>query len=79
MWAFIYKNHSLGMHSDIVPLIIPKKNFRTERLKGLISYPLFITNSKERRKGKRMYRKFAKRLRRIEDESEKIDYFLNLR
>jgi len=45
-----------------VPLIIPKKNFRFERLKGLISYPLFIFNSKNVEEEKRRYKKLAKRL-----------------
>ena len=46
----------------MVPLIIPKKNFRFERLEGLISYPLFIFNSKNVEKEKKRYRKLIKRL-----------------
>ena len=46
----------------IVPLIIPKKNFRFERLKGLISYPLFIFNSKNVEKEKKGYRKLVRNL-----------------
>jgi len=46
----------------IVPLIILKKNFRFERLKGLISYPLFIFNSKNVEKEKKGYRKLVRNL-----------------
>ena len=45
-----------------MPLIIPKKNFRFERLEGLISYPLFIFNSKNVEKEEKRYRRFVKRL-----------------
>ena len=53
---YAYKNYG------IVPLIIPKKNFRLEKLDGLVSYPLFIFNSKNVEKEKRKYRKLVKRL-----------------
>ena len=45
-----------------MPLIIPRKNFRLEKLGGLISYPLFIFNSKNVEKEKKRYRKLVKRL-----------------
>ena len=45
-----------------MPLIIPRKNFRLEKLEGLISYPLFIFNSKNVEKEKRRYKKLVKRL-----------------
>ncbi len=45
-----------------MPLIIPRKNFRLEKLKGLISYPLFIFNSKNVEKEKKKYRKIVKKL-----------------
>ena len=35
---YAYKNCLIGIRYGIIPLIIPKKNFRFERLKGLISY-----------------------------------------
>ena len=42
---YAYKNYLIGIRYGVVSLIIPKKNFRFERLhKGLISYPLFIFN-----------------------------------
>jgi len=41
---YAYKNYLIGIKHGIVPLIIPKKNFRLERLEGLMSYPLFIFN-----------------------------------
>ncbi len=44
-----------------MPLIIPRKNFRLDKLEGLISYPLFIFNSKVEEE-KRRYRKLFKRL-----------------
>ena len=46
----------------MVPLIIPRKNFRFERLEGLISYPLFIFNSKNVEREKRKYRRLVNRL-----------------
>jgi len=41
---YAYKNYLIGIKHGIIPLIIPKKNFRLERLEGLTSYPLFIFN-----------------------------------
>ena len=58
---YAYKNYLIGIRYGVVPLNIPKKNFRFERLKGLISYPLFIFNSKNVEEKKR-YRKLVKRL-----------------
>ena len=46
----------------MVPLIIPRKDFSLERLEGLISYPLFIFNSKNVEREKRRYKKLVKRL-----------------
>ena len=45
-----------------MPLIIPKKNFRLEKLEGLISYPLFIFNSKNVEREKKRYRRLVKKL-----------------
>ncbi len=59
---YAYKNYLIGIRYGIVPLIIPKKNFRLEKLDGLVSYPLFIFNSKNVEKEKRKYRKLVKRL-----------------
>ncbi len=59
---YAYKNYLIGIRYGVVPLIIPKKNFRLEKLEGLISYPLFIFNSKNVEKEKRRYRKLVKRL-----------------
>lgn len=56
-----------------MPLIIPRKNFRFERLKGLISYPLFIFNSKNVDREKRRYRKLVNRLFKIKGGSEKTE------
>jgi len=44
--------HVYPVNVHVVPLIIPKKNFRLEKLEGLISYLLFIFNSKNVEKGK---------------------------
>jgi len=43
----------------VVPLIIPKKNFRFNRLEGLISYPLFVFNSKNVEKEKKRFEEIA--------------------
>ena len=40
-------NYLVGINEyKIVPLIFPRKNFRMEKLDGLLSYPLTIFNSK---------------------------------
>ena len=59
---YAYKNYLIGIRYGIIPLIIPKKNFRFERLRGLISYPLSIFNSKNVEKEKKRYKKLVKRL-----------------
>jgi len=58
---YAYKNYLIGIRYGIVPLILSKKYFRYDRLEGLISYPLFIFNSKNIEK-KRKYRKLVRRL-----------------
>ncbi len=58
---YAYKNY-LRMRYGVIPLIIPKKNFRFERLESLISYPLFIFNSKNVEKEKKRYKKLVKKL-----------------
>ena len=42
--------------------IIPKDEFRFERLKGMISYPLTVFCSKNVEKEKKKYKKLVKRL-----------------
>jgi len=59
---YAYKNYLIGIRYGVVPLIIPRKNFRLEKLEGMISYPLFIFNSKNVEKEKRRYRKLVKKL-----------------
>ena len=59
---YAYKNY-LRIRYGVVPLIIPKKNFRFEKLEGLISYPLTIFNSKNVEKEKRRYRKLVNSLK----------------
>ena len=59
---YAYENYLIGIRYGVVPLIIPKKNFRFNRLEGLISYPLFIFNSKNVEKEKKRYRRLVKRL-----------------
>jgi len=59
---YAYKNYLIGIRYGIIPLIIPKKYFRQRRLKGLISYPLFIFNSKNVEKEKKRYRRLVKKL-----------------
>jgi len=59
---YAYKNYLIGIRFGMVPLILPKKHFRFERLEGLISYPLFIFNSKNVEKEKKRYNKLVKKL-----------------
>ena len=57
---YAYKNYLIEIRYSVVPLIIPKKYFRIERLEGLISYPLFIFNSNNVEKERKRYRKLVK-------------------
>lgn len=57
-----YRNYLIGIKHGIAPLIFPKKNFRLEKLKGMLSYPLNIFCSKKVKKEKMKYRKLVKRL-----------------
>jgi hypothetical protein len=59
---YAYKNYLIGIRYGIIPLIIPREKFRFNRLEGLISYPLFIFNSKNVEKEKRRYRRLVKKL-----------------
>ncbi len=43
--VYAYKNYLIGIRYSVIPLIIPKSNFRREKLRGLISYPLTVFNS----------------------------------
>jgi len=42
-----YRNYLIGLRYGIIPLIIPRKNFREEKLKGLVGYPLSILSTVE--------------------------------
>mgnify|MGYP000507017551 CR=1 FL=1 len=57
---YAYKNYLIKIRYSVVPLIIPKKYFRIERLEGLISYLLFIFNSNNVEKERKRYRKLVK-------------------
>ena len=57
-----YKNYLIGIRYGVVPLILPKKYFRVERLEGLIGYLLTVFNSKNVEKEKKRYKKLVKRL-----------------
>ncbi len=57
---YAYKNY-LRIRYGVVPLVIPKKYFRFERLKGMMSYPLFIFSSNNVEKEKKC-RKLVKKL-----------------
>ena len=59
---YAYKNYLIGLRYGIIPLIIPRKNFREERLKGMVSYPLSIFASKNVEKEKKRYRKLVRKL-----------------
>jgi len=57
---YAYKNYLIGIRS-VQYSNYPKK-LQVERLEGLISYPLFIFNSKNVEKEKKRYRRLVKRL-----------------
>ncbi len=46
----------------MVPPIVPSEKFGLNRFEGLISYPLFMFNSKNIEKEKKRYSKLVKRL-----------------
>jgi len=46
---YAYKNYLIGIRYGVVTLIILGEKFRFNRLKGLISYPLFISRRTLRR------------------------------
>ena len=50
---YAYKNYLIGIRYGVVPLIIPRRKFRFNRLEGLISYPLTVYNSKNVEKEKK--------------------------
>ena len=50
-----YGYKTIGIRYGI-PLIIPKRNFRLEKLKGMLSYPLTVFNSKNVDKKKKRYK-----------------------
>ncbi|AIY91152.1 IS4 family transposase [Geoglobus acetivorans] len=57
-----YKNYLIGVRYGVVPLTIPKKNFSLKKLKGMLSYPLTVFNSKNVEKEKKRYRRLVRRL-----------------
>ena len=59
---YAYRNYLIGIRYGIIPLIIPKKKFKLEKLKGMLSYPLTVLCSKNVEKEKKKYRKLVSRL-----------------
>ncbi len=59
---YAYRNYLIGIRYSIVPLVIPKKNFSLEKLKGMLSYPLTVFCSKNVEKEKKRYRRLVKKL-----------------
>jgi len=59
---YAYKNYLVGMKYRIVPLIFPRDSFNLNRLDGLMSYPIYIFNSKNLRKEKKEFRKLKTKL-----------------
>ena len=59
---YAYRNYLIGIRYGVIPLIIPKKKFKLEKLKGMLSYPLTVFNSKNVEKEKKRYRKLVMRL-----------------
>ncbi len=59
---YAYRNYLIGIRYGIVPLVIPKKNFSLEKLKGMLSYPLTVFCSKNVEKEKKRYRRLVKKL-----------------
>ena len=60
---YAYRNYLIGVNEyKIIPLIFPRKNFRMERLDGLLSYPLSIFNSKNFEKGRKLFKALKDKL-----------------
>jgi hypothetical protein len=60
---YAYKNYLIGLNEyRIVPLIFPRKNFRMERLDGLLSYPLSVFSSKNLKKEVKLFKALKAKL-----------------
>jgi hypothetical protein len=60
---YAYRNYLLGVNEyRIVPLIFPRKNFRMERLDGLLSYPLSVFSSKNLKKEVKLFKALKAKL-----------------
>lgn len=60
---YAYRNYLVGVNEyRIVPLIFPRKNFRMERLDGLLSYPLSIFNSKNLKREIKLFKALKAKL-----------------
>jgi hypothetical protein len=59
-----YKNYSMGISRfKVVPLIFPKKNFKMNKLTGMISYPLSIFGKSDLEKNKKFFNQLMESLR----------------
>ena len=60
---YAYRNYLIGINEyRVIPLIFPRKNFKMERLGGLLSYPLSIFNSKNLKKAMRLFKALKAKL-----------------
>ena len=59
-----YKNYVLGISRfKVIPVIFPRKNFKMEKLMGMLSYPLSIFNRSNPEKEKKLYNCLVKSLK----------------
>jgi hypothetical protein len=61
---YSYRNYSMGISRfKVVPLIFPKKNFKMNKLSGMISYPLSIFGKSDLKKNKKFFNQLKESLR----------------
>ena len=67
-----YKNYTTGISRfKVIPAIFPRKDFKMEKLDGMLSYPLSIFNRSNLEKEKEFYKGLVKSLRAILENWEK--------
>ncbi len=60
---YAYRNYLIGVNEyRIVPLIFPRKNFDTDRLNGMLSYPLSVFDSRNLKEDMKLFRGLKRKL-----------------
>jgi len=59
---YAYRNYLIGIGYRVVPLIFPRDSFNLNKLDGLMSYPLYLFDSKNLVKEKEVFRRLKAKL-----------------